>query len=43
MKLLADVNIDRRIIERLRAERHDVLWVAESNRELDDIALLRLA
>ena len=43
MKLLADVNIDRRIIERLRAEGHDVLWVAESNRELDDIALLRLA
>jgi predicted nuclease of predicted toxin-antitoxin system len=43
MKLLADVNIDRRIIDRLRAEGHDVLWVADINRELDDIALLRLA
>ncbi len=43
MKVLADVNIDRRLIERLRAEGHDVLWVAERNRELDDISLLRLA
>jgi len=43
MKFLADVNIDRRIIDRLRADGHDVLWVAEINRELDDIALLRLA
>ncbi len=43
MKLLADVNIDRRIIDRLRTEGHDVLWVADINRELDDIALLRLA
>ena len=43
MKLLADVNIDRRLIEQLRAEGHDVLWVVERNRELDDISLLRLA
>ena len=43
MKFLADVNIDRRLIDRLRAEGHDVLWVAERNRELDDISLLRLA
>ena len=43
MKLLADVNIDRRLIDRLRADGHDVLWVADINRELDDIALLRLA
>ncbi|HZU69929.1 MAG TPA: DUF5615 family PIN-like protein [Ktedonobacteraceae bacterium] len=43
MTFLADVNIDRGIIDRLRADGHDVLWVAERNRELDDIALLRLA
>ncbi len=43
MKFLADVNIDRRLIDRLCAEGHDVLWVAEINRELDDISLLRLA
>lgn len=43
MKLLADVNIDRRLIDRLCADGHDVLWVADINRELDDIALLRLA
>lgn len=43
MKFLADVNIDRRIIDRLRAEGHDVLWIVERNRELDDISLLRLA
>lgn len=43
MKFLADVNIDRRLIDHLRAEGHEVLWVAERNRELDDISLLRLA
>lgn len=43
MKLLADVNIDRRLIDCPRADGHDVLWVADINRELDDIALLRLA
>ena len=37
------MNIDRRIIDRLRADGHDVLWVADRNRELDDVALLRLA
>ena len=43
MKFLADVNIDRRIIDRLRADGHDVLWIADINSELDDISLLRLA
>lgn len=43
MKFVADVNIDRRIIDRLRADGHDVLWIADRNRELDDISLLRLA
>lgn len=43
MKFLTDVNIDRRLIDRLRADGYDVLWVADINRELDDISLLRLA
>lgn len=43
MKFLADVNIDRRIIGRLRADGHEVQWIADINRELDDISLLRMA
>jgi predicted nuclease of predicted toxin-antitoxin system len=43
MKFLADVKIDRRVIDRLRADGHDVLWIADINPELDDISLLRLA
>jgi len=43
MKFLADVNIDRRLIDRLRTDGHDVLWITDINRELDDISLLRLA
>jgi predicted nuclease of predicted toxin-antitoxin system len=40
---LADENIDREIVERLRADGHDVLWVAELDRGLDDEAVLAMA
>ena len=45
MKFLADVNIDRALVTGLRAEGHDVLWLAESatQRRLKDPPLIALA
>lgn len=45
MKFLADVNIDGALVKRLRADGHDVLWLAEreSERRLKDPPLMALA
>lgn len=45
MKFLADVNIERAVIVRLRADGHAVHWLAESalDRELEDPLVLALA
>ena len=45
MKFLADVNIDHALITRLRADGHEVLWLAESatQRRLKDPPLMALA
>jgi predicted nuclease of predicted toxin-antitoxin system len=45
VKFLADVNIDRALVKRLRADGHDVLWLAEreSERRLKDPPLMALA
>ncbi len=45
MKLLADVNIDRVLVARLRADGHEVFWLAEhpAERKLEDRPLMALA
>jgi predicted nuclease of predicted toxin-antitoxin system len=43
MKLLADESVDRPIVERLRNEGHNVLYVAELAPSISDDEVLRLA
>jgi predicted nuclease of predicted toxin-antitoxin system len=43
VKLLADENIDASVVEALRADGHDVLYVAEMQRGIDDEQVLSLA
>ncbi|NJD37879.1 MAG: hypothetical protein FIA89_06090 [Geobacter sp.] len=43
MRLLADVNVERRIVLFLRSMGHDVLWVPEYDCRLTDEQLLKLA
>lgn len=43
MKFLANVNVPRPIITRLRADGHEVVWVTDRNRELSDYSVVRLA
>lgn len=43
MNLVADENIDRRIVERLRHDGHVVDWVAEVSPSILDDAVLQLA
>lgn len=40
MKVVADENIDKEIVDRLRADGHDVLYVAEAEPGIDDRAAL---
>ena len=43
MRLLADENIDGPIVERLRADGHDVQWVAEFDPSIPDEQVLEAA
>ena len=43
MRLLADENLDAIIVEWLRKEGHDVVWIAESNPGLQDIEIVSSA
>ncbi len=43
MKLLADENIARQIVERLRADGHDVTFILEAGRGSDDEDVLDVA
>jgi predicted nuclease of predicted toxin-antitoxin system len=43
MLCLADENIERTIVERLRADGHDVAWVADMEPGIDDDAVLAAA
>ena len=43
MRLLADENVDGPIVERLRNDGHDVLWVAELEPAIPDEQVLDLA
>jgi hypothetical protein len=36
MNLLADESVDRQIVERLRADEHDVLYIAEIEPSVSD-------
>ena len=40
MKIVADENIDKEIVDRLRADGHDVLYVAEAEPGIDDQTVL---
>ena len=40
MKIVADENIDREIVDRLRASGHDVLFIAEAEPGVDDQTVL---
>lgn len=40
MKIVADENIDKEIVDRLRADGHDVLFIAEDDPGIDDQTVL---
>lgn len=40
MKIVADENVDKQIVDRLRANGHTVLWVAELEPGIDDGTVL---
>jgi predicted nuclease of predicted toxin-antitoxin system len=40
VKIIADENVDRQIVDRLRADGHEVLFVAELDPGIDDEAVL---
>lgn len=40
MKIVADESVDRQIVERLRADGHDVLFIAELDPGIDDELVL---
>ena len=43
MKFLADERVDRQIVDRLRQDGHFVLYVAEMESEISDVAVLGMA
>ena len=43
MRILADEDVSRSVVEALRANGHDVAWVRDVARGSDDFAVLRLA
>ena len=43
MKILADENMQREVVLRLRLNGHDVRWAGETNRSAADLSLLQLA
>jgi len=43
MNLLADESVDRPIVDRLRAESHDVLYIADRKPGMSDISVLASA
>lgn len=43
MRLLADANIARSVVEALRAEAHDVVWLVERQAALSDAQVLEIA
>jgi len=43
LKFLADVNMEKRIVDFLRSSGNDVLWLPDYDCHLDDASLLKLA
>lgn len=43
MKFLADVNVEKPIIEALRLLGYDIKWIAEDTPCLDDISIFKIA
>ncbi len=43
MKFVADVHVTKRMVNRLRLEKHEVIWLAEGGRRLPDRTILRFA
>ena len=43
MKIVADEGVDRQVVEQLRRENHQVIYVAELAAGIDDDEVLRLA
>lgn len=43
MKFLADVNIEKPIVDELRKMGYDIEWVAEVNRYMDDMSIFKMA
>ena len=43
MKFLADVNIEKTIVDELKKMGHDILWVADVDRHLDDLSIFKIA
>lgn len=43
MKFLADVNIEKSIVDELRGLGYDIIWVAEENPQLDDLSIFKIS
>jgi len=43
LKFLADVNIEKYIIDELTRMGHDIVWVTDLNRHLDDLSIFKIA
>lgn len=43
MKFIIDENISIKVVEFLRIEKHDVLYVAENIKSFDDVSILKMA
>ena len=43
MKFLADVNIEKQIVDGLRNENYDIKWISEINPKISDVEILQIA
>jgi len=43
LKFLADVNIEKYLVDELKRMGHNIIWVADVDRYLDDISILNMA
>lgn len=43
LKFLADVNIEKLIVDELKKLGYDITWIAEENPSLDDISIFKIA
>lgn len=43
MKFLADMNIEKPIVDELKRMGHNIIWVADLDRYLDDLSIFKIA